>query len=409
MNDYESKVLSVPYPQPDAYGSLSMPVYNTAAFEFKDAKSMENAFLGRSLSPAYSRISNPTVMYLENRVRAVTNSASVTALNTGMAAITYSLMAVAAQGKNIVISKQLFGNTISFIRDTLGEFGVETRYANMLDADSVEEKIDDNTVAVFFEIISNPQMTVVDIKAIAEIAHRHDVPVIVDSTIVPFTRFHARDFGADIEVISSTKYISGGATGLGGLLIDYGQFDWAKSHSPALKRRASKAGRMAFTARVKTELITNLGALMTPQAAYMETLGLETLDIRFERQSSTALWLARELCKVKDIYNVNYTGLESNKFYDISLRQFGPLPGAMLTIDLDTEEHAISFINNLKLIRRATNLFDNKSLAIHPATTIFALFTPEELKAMDVRYTTVRLSIGLEGKEALLNDILSSI
>lgn len=409
MKDYESKVLSVPYPQPDAYGSLSMPVYNTAAFEFKDAKSMENAFLGRSMSPAYSRISNPTVMYLENRVRAVTNSASVTALNTGMAAITYSLMAVAAQGKNIVISKQLFGNTISFIRDTLGEFGVEVRFADLLDIDNVEGYFDENTVAVFFEIISNPQMSVVDIKAIAEIAHKHDIPVIVDSTIVPFTRFHARDFGADIEVISSTKYISGGATGLGGLLIDYGQFDWAKSHSPALKRRASKAGRMAFTARVKTELITNLGALMTPQAAYMETLGLETLDIRFERQSSTALWLARELSKVKDIYNVNYTGLETNRFYDISLRQFGPLPGAMLTIDLDTEEHAISFINNLKLIRRATNLFDNKSLAIHPATTIFALFTPEELKAMDVRLTTVRLSIGLEGKEDLLNDILSSI
>lgn len=408
MKDYESKILCTHYPKEDVYGSLAMPVYYTAAFEFDNAMAMKKAFSGRSMDPTYSRISNPTVMYLERRVQAVTGATTVTALNMGMTAVSYSLTAVAAQGKNIIISPHLFGNTISFIHDTLGEFGVETRYANLLDLKETESKIDENTVAIFFEIITNPQMTVVDIKGLSDLAHAHNVPVIADSTIVPFSRFHAKDFGVDIEVVSSTKYISGGATGLGGLLMDYGRFDWKNSHSPALRSRAKQVGKLAFSARVKTELITNLGGLMTPQVAYMETLGLETLDIRFERQASSALWLAQQLQGVPEIKKVNYTGLKDNPYYEISTRQFGPLPGAMLTIDLESKEAAYGFLDNLKVVRRATNLFDHKSLAIHPASTIFVHFTEEERLAMDVRPTTVRLSIGLESKEDLLADIIQA-
>ncbi len=409
MSNYESRILCTRYPKKDAYGSLAMPVYYTAAFEFDNALAMQNAFSGRSMDPAYSRISNPTVMYLEHRVQAVTGAATVTALNMGMTAVSYSLTTVAAKGKNIIISPYLFGNTISFIHDTLGEFGVETRYANLLDPKDTESKIDENTVAIFFEIITNPQMTVVDIKGLSDIAHTHHVPLIADSTIVPFSRFHAKEFGVDIEVVSSTKYISGGATGLGGLLLDYGHFDWKNSHSPALRRIAKQAGKLAFSARVKTELISNLGGLMTPQVAYMETLGLETLDLRFERQASSALWLAEQLQEVPEIKKVSYTGLKDNPYYEISTRQFGPLPGAMLTIDLESKETAFQFIDHLKLIRRATNLFDHKSLAIHPASTIFVHFTEEERLAMDVRPTAVRLSIGLERKEDLLADIIQAV
>ena len=408
--NYETEILTTPYQKPDAYGALSMPVYLTAAFEFPSAKAMSDAFCGRSMAPSYSRIANPTTTYLEERVRKLTKAVSVTALNSGMAAITMAFLAVAENGLNIVASKHLFGNTVSLIRDTLGALGVEARFADFTNLKQVEELIDTNTCAVFFEIITNPQLFVTDIAGLSDIAHRKGVPLIADTTIVPFSVFHANEWGVDIEVISSTKYISGGGTGLGGLLIDYGAFDWHQAKAGLLRQRVKRVGKkMAFTARVKTELITNLGMLMTPQVAYMQTLGLDTLDLRFERQAQTTLWLAEECRKVPGIQWVNYTGLDDNPYYDISTRQFGVLPGAVFTIDLESRENAFDFIDRLKVIRRATNLFDRKSLAIHPASTIFGLFTDEQRKEMDVSENTVRISIGLENKQDLLNDIIQAL
>ena len=410
MMKYETKILTTKYQKPDAYGALSMPVYYTAAFEFPSAKAMSDAFCGRSMAPSYARIANPTTTYLEERVRQLTGAVSVTALNTGMAAIHYALAAVSAEGLNIVASKHLFGNSVSLLRDTFGTLGIETRFADFTDLETVEGLIDDKTCGLFFEIITNPQLFVADIQALANIAHSHGVPLIADTTIVPFSTFHANDFGVDIEVVSSTKYISGGGTGLGGLLIDYGKFDWSQSPSPALQARTKRVGKkLAFTARVKTELVTNLGALMTPQVAYMETLGLDTLDIRFRRQAETTLWLARECRQLPEIKRVNYTGLEDNPYHALSERQFGPLPGAVFTIDLASKEAAWAFIDKLQVIRRATNLFDRKSLAIHPASTIFGLFNDEQRQAMSVLDTTVRLSIGLEAGEDLLADIKQAI
>ena len=407
---YETKILTTKYQKPDAYGSLSMPVYYTAAFEFDSAKAMSDAFCGRSMAPSYARIANPTTTYLEDRVRQWTGAVSVTALNTGMAAIHYALTAVSAAGLNIVASKHLFGNSVSLIRDTLGSFGVEPRFADFTKPEEVETLIDDKTCALFFEIITNPQLFVADIKVLSEVAHQHGVPLIADTTIVPFSTFHAKEFGVDIEVVSSTKYISGGGTGLGGLLIDYGQYDWSQHPSPVLLARTKKVGKkLAFTARVKAELVTNLGSLMTPQAAYMETLGLDSLDIRYRRQSETTLWLAKECQKLPQIQRVNYTGLEDNPFHALSEAQFGPLPGAVFTIDLTSKEAAFAFIDKLQVIRRATNLFDRKSLAIHPASTIFGLFTSEQCAEMAVLDTTVRLSIGLEAPEDLLADIRQAL
>jgi len=407
---YETKILTTKYQKPDTYGALSMPVYYTAAFEFESAKAMGDAFCGRSMAPSYARIANPTTTYLEERVRQLTGATSVTALNTGMTAIHYALTAVSAAGLNIVASKHLFGNSVSLLRDTLGTFGVEARFADFTHPEEVAALIDRKTCALFFEIITNPQLFVADIRLLADAAHKAGVPLIADTTIVPFSAFRAADFGVDIEVVSSTKYISGGGTGLGGLLIDYGRFDWSQSPSPALQSRIARVGRkLAFTARVKTELVTNLGGLMTPQAAYMETLGLDTLDIRFRRQSETALWLARQCQQLPEVRRVNYTGLEDNPFHELSAKQFGPLPGAVFTIDLESKEAAWAFIDKLKVIRRATNLFDRKSLAIHPASTIFGYFTAEQCRAMSVLDTTVRLSIGLEAAEDLLDDIRQSL
>ena len=407
---YETKILTTKYQKPDAYGALSMPVYYTAAFEFESAKAMSDAFCGRSMAPSYARIANPTTTYLEERVRQLTGAVSVTALNTGMAAISYALTAVSGAGLNIVASKHLFGNSVSLIRDTLGSFGVEPRFADFTNLQEVESLIDDKTCALFFEIITNPQLLVADVRALAELAHKAGVPLIADTTVVAFSSFSAKELGVDIEVVSSTKYISGGGTGLGGLLIDHGQFDWRQSPSPALQARTKRVGKkLAFTARVKTELVTNLGALMTPQAAYMETLGLDTLDLRFRRQSETALWLAQHCRQLPGIQQVNYPGLEDNPFHDLAVSQFGPLLGAVFTIELESKEAAFAFIDRLQVIRRATNLFDRKSLAIHPASTIFGLFTDEQRADMGVPDTLVRISVGLEDGEDLLADVRQAL
>jgi O-acetylhomoserine (thiol)-lyase len=376
-----------PYVRPDVYGALAVPVYNNVAFEFEDAAEMADAFCNRIKAPDYARVENPTVTNFEQRVKALTGADHVTAFNSGMAAISDTLLAVSEQGKNIASSHHLFGNTLALISTTLKRFGVEPRLRDLTNLEAVAEAIDEQTCAVFLEVVTNPQLEVANLKAIAEIAHRKGIPVIADSTVIPFTETNLKALGVDIEVVSSTKYLSGGGTSLGGLVIDYGTF-------PDINKR------------VKYELLFNLGAYMTPQAAYMQTLGLETLDVRYQRQAGNALWLAQELSKV---VKVNYVGLDSNPYHALAQQQFGPTAGAMFTIDLESKEACFRFLNRLKLVHRATNLFDSRTLAIHPASTIFGNFPEAQLKEMDVRQTTIRLSIGLEDKEDILADIKQAL
>ena len=382
--------IHTPYVRRDAYGELAVPVYHNVAFEFDDAQQMADAFCNRIKVPDYARMGNPTVTNFEQRVKALTGAAHVTAFNSGMAAISNALLAVSAQGRTIVSSRHLFGNTLALISNTLLRFGVKPRLRDLTDIEAVEAAIDQTTCCVFLEIVTNPQQEVADLKAIADIAHRKGVPVIADSTVIPFTETSLNEMGVDIEVVSSTKYISGGGTSLGGLIIDYGTFPQFNQH-------------------VKYELLVNLGAYMTPQVAYQQTLGLETLDVRYQRQAANALWLAKALTEVPLIKSVNYIGLPDNPWHALAQKQFGPTAGAMLTIDLDSKEQCYHFLNRLKLIHRATNLFDSRTLAIHPASTIFGLFPERQLEQMDVRQTTIRLSVGLEDPSDLLHDIQQAL
>ena len=196
--------------------------------------------------------------------------------------------------------------------------------------------------------------------------------------------------GVDIEIVSSTKYLSGGATSIGGLVLDYGTCP-------------------GFGKRMRMEMLLNLGAYMTPHVAYMQTIGLETLNARYRVQSANAALLAKQLCTLPAIRYVNYVGLEDNPYHALAQRQFGPTAGAMITIDLESRNACVDFINRLKLIRRATNLFDNKTLAIHPASTIFGLFTDAQRRDMDVKDTTIRISVGLEDTDDLLEDIVQAL
>ena len=377
-------------PRRDAFGAIAMPVYHTAAYEFETAKDMADAFCGRVLAPDYSRVMNPTVMHLEETVKALTGATNVFAFCSGMAAITNALLVFVEQGKNIVTSNHLFGNTVALMNRTLTRFGVETRQIDLLDLDAVRNAIDEHTACLYLEIVTNPQLEVADLSALADIAHERGIPLIADTTVIPFTQFSAKQLGVDVEVVSSTKYISGGATSLGGLVIDYGTF-------PVVNQR------------IRFELLFNVGSYMSPHAAYMQSLGLETLDARYRVQAQNALTLTKKLKEVPEIVSVNYIGLEDNPFHELAVKQFGKTAGAMLTIDLADRKACFSFIDHLQLIRRATNLFDNKSLAIHPYSTIFGPFSGKQKTAMDVRDTTIRLSVGLEDVEDIFEDIVQAI
>lgn len=403
---YETKLLGLPYQKNDAYGALSMPVYHALAYEFETAEEMEAAFCGRTSEHAYSRVTNPTVQYFEERVKVATGAHGVTALNSGMAAISNTFFTLAWSGCNLVTSCHLFGNTYSFFVNTLSAFGVEIRFCDLTKAEEVAACIDGNTCGVFVEVITNPQMEVVDLLKLAAVVHKRNVPLIADTTIIPFSAFHASDFGIDIDVISSTKYISGGGTSLGGLIIDYGKFDW--SYSPKLKPFADTS-LSAFHFKLRKEIHRNLGAYMTPEVAYMQSLGLETLSVRYERQAADCQELAERLQSMPGVVSVNYPGLPGNPYYEVSKRQFGACPGAMLTFDLDSKERCYGFMNRLKLIRRATNLFDNRTLIIHPSSTIYGTFTPEQRSAMDIHDTSLRLSVGLESVDDLMADIRQAL
>ena len=350
--------IHTPFQSRDAYDALSMPVYHTAAYEFDNADIMADAFCGRIDAPDYSRVMNPTVTYFENKVKALTGANDVIAFTSGMAAISNTLMAVAGAGKNIVTSRHMFGNTYLLITATLSRFGVEARLCDLTDPAEVERAIDADTCCVYLEIVTNPQMEVADLGALSAICRRHGLPLIADTTAIPFTQFDARALGIDIEVVSSTKYISGGATSLGGLIIDYGTCP-------------------GFASRIRKEMLLNLGAYMTPHVAYMQTLGLETLDVRYRLQASNALELARRLSSVPAIRKVNYIGLDDNPYHQLAVSQFGSTGGAMLTI--------------------------------HPASTIFGPLTQAQRDSMDILDTTIRLSIGLEDVDDLYADIIQAL
>lgn len=387
-----TQAIHLPYRRRDAYDALSMPVYNAVAYEFSDAQTMADAFCERIDAPDYSRCENPTVDNFEDRVRALTGAYSVTALNSGMAAISNIMLALTAQGKNVVSSTHMFGNTFDLLNRSLRKFGVGLHTTDLTDIKKVEQAVDDNTCCIFVEIITNPQMEVADLQALARVAHAHSIPLVADTTTIPFTMFSAKDLGVDIEVVSSTKYISGGATSLGGLIIDYGT-----------------ACTKGFTPTIKSELLFNFGAYMTPQAAFLQTMGLETLDARYRVQSANALELAKKLQTLEQVKLVNYVGLEGNKFHALAQKQFGKTAGGMVCIDLDSQEACFRFLNRLKLVHRATNLFDNRTLAIHPYSTIFGNFTPEEKAKMDVLDTTIRLSVGLEDVDDIFDDIKQAV
>ena len=386
----QTLAINTPYQHPDAYGALSMPVYHCAAYEFNNADEMSDAFCGRLDMPDYSRVTNPTVTYFERKVAMLADAKEAVAFSSGMAAISNTLMCIASQGRSILTSRHLFGNTFALISGTMLRFGVRPKLCDLTDIEAVEKAIDDTTCCIFMEVMTNPQLEVADIAALSSLAHKHRLPLIADTTMVPFIVFDGKALGIDVEVVSSTKYISGGATSIGGLVILH-------------------AAESDFKRRMRQEMLMNFGAYMTPHVAYMQTLGLETLAVRYEKQTQNALAMAEALQRMPEVKAVRYPGLQTDAFHDVAVRQFGERPGAMLTLELESREACFRFLDRLQLICRATNLFDNRSLAIHPASTIFGNFTEAQRRDMDISEHLIRLSAGLEDADDLIDDLRQAL
>jgi O-acetylhomoserine (thiol)-lyase len=391
----------------DAHGALRTPVYDTAAFEFDSAEDMQAAFEGRKAAHVYSRSSNPTVEDLELRVTALAGALGTIAVASGMAAITAVVLALAESGANIVTTRALFGNTASLAGSTLAPWGLEVRYADMGDPDAVEALIDGRTALVFLEAIANPQMVVADIPAIVAAADRHRVPVVLDGTGTTPYLLNSASLGVAIEVISSTKFISGGATSVGGLIIDNGVFDWG--HVPRLAPWFAESGPLACIKALRRNVYRNTGGCMAPHTAFLQTLGLETLALRIDRSCANALDLARRLQAHPHVTGVGYPGLPDAPTHEIAARLLARGFGGILTFELADRATCFRMVDRLRLVRRATNVNDNKSLLIHPASTIYAEFTTDEKSAMDVPDSELRLSVGIEDVEDLWADLRQAI
>ena len=403
MKSFTTRSLNIPFPKKDPHNALAMPIYESVAFEFANSEDIAANFRGEFPAHTYSRTSNPTVEYFETKVKTLTGAHQVLALSSGMAAISATILAICKQGDNIISGNHLFGHTLSLFEQSLSAYGLETRFVDTAQTELIEPLIDENTRAIYFETVTNPQLEIADISRLAEIANKHGILLIADSTVTPPSVFSSKSLGVHIEVMSTTKFISGGATAVGGVIIDNGLFKWDKN--PNCHDFAKKFGKDAFIARLRKNYYRNFGMPMTAQSANYMIAGLDILELRVERCYQNCLKLGEYFQQNQKVTRVDYPGLKDSPYYDLALKQFGGIPGSVMTFDLESQADCFHFMDQLKIIRRATNLNDNKSLIIHPYSTIYTEFPESKRDNMGIRPTMMRLSVGIEGAGDLIADI----
>lgn len=401
--NFTTRSLHVPFPKNDAYNALDMPIYETVAYDFGSSEDIAANFRGELPAHVYSRTSNPTVEYFEMKMKALTGAHQVLAVPSGMAAISASFLAIGKSGDNIISGKHLFAHSHALLDESLRNYGLETRFVDTTDAEAVEQLIDENTRAIYFETVTNPQLEIANVEKLASIAKKHKVLLIADSTVTPPIVCQGKELGIDIEVMSTTKHISGGATSFGGVILDHGTYDW--NLNPNLSPLTAKFGKDTFIARLRKNYYRNMGSAMTAHTAHVQSIGLDLLELRFERSYSNCMQLGKFLSKHEKVKQITYPGMPDASDYELAKKQFAGKPGTILTFDLESEKACFEFMNRLQLIRRATNLNDNKSLIIHPWSTIYVDFPEEERLSMKIRPTMMRLSVGIEGAEDLMEDI----
>ena len=402
-------------------GARAVPIYQTTSYVFEDTQHAADLFALKVTGNIYSRIMNPTWDVFEQRMTALEGGIAAVATASGQAAVTYSVLNVARAGDNIVSVSTLYGGTYNLFAHTLPQFGVEVRWVDPDDPEALAALVDERTKLVFAETIGNPKLNVVDIRAWADAAHAEGLPLVVDNTVPTPLLCRIFDLGADVAVHSATKYIGGHGTSIGGVVVDSGNFDWTAhgDRYPGLTRPdpsyhgvvwADALGPAAYIGRVRTVLLRNTGAALSPFNAFLFLQGLETLPLRMERHSANALAVAAHLEEHEAVRWVNYPGLESSAYKGVADRTLTGGYGGLVTFGIEGGlESGRTFIESLELFSHLANIGDAKSLAIHNATTTHSQLDDLELEASGVTQDTVRLSVGIEHIDDLLGDLEQAI
>ena len=405
--------------------AVAVPIYQTVAYAFDNAQHGADLFDLKVPGNIYTRIMNPTQDVLEKRVAALEGGIAALAVASGQTAVTYAIQTIAEAGDNIVSSTALYGGTYNLFAHTLPLSGITTRFADARDPASFEPLIDEKTKAIYVESLSNPQGTVVDIARIAEIAHRHGVPLIVDNTVATPYLLRPFEHGADIVVHSLTKYLGGHGTSLGGAIVDSGKFPWAE-HKAKFKRLnepdqsyhgviyTEALGPAAYIGRARVVPLRNMGAAISPFNAFLILQGIETLSLRMERINDNTLKVAQFLQKHDKVAWVNYVGLADHPDHALAQKYLGGKGSGLLTFGVKSAPGqgrvaGAAFLDALKLFTRLVNIGDAKSLATHPASTTHRQLAPEELAKAGVSEDAVRLSIGIEHIDDLLADLTQAL
>ena len=389
-----------------SFGATITPIYQVSAFSYESIEELEKVFASKSAGFAYTRIGNPTVAAFEQRINALEHGNGAVAAASGLAAITQSLLNFLSSGDEIIASSGLYGGTIQLF-SVLRNLGIKINYTSDLSAGALEKLYTPNVKAVFAETISNPSLEVIDIKTLADFAHSKAIPLIIDNTTATPFLVNPIDYGCDIVIHSSSKYINGSSDSISGVIIDSGKFKWDFEKYPALKEYKIY-GQYAYIVRLRKDSAASLGGCLAPLNAYLNLIGLETLGLRMEKICSNAKALAEALNKIEGI-SVNYPLLEGNKYKALAETQFKGFGGGIITVRTGSKEKAFKILNSLKTATIASNIGDVRTLVIYPATTLYLHNTKEEMYAAGVYEDTIRISVGIEDSEDLIADFKAAI
>ncbi len=385
-------------------GAAAVPIYQTVSYAHKTAQELADAFEGKTPGYVYTRIANPTTTALEVRLAELEDGVACVATSSGMAAVASAVMGLLRAGDHIVAATGIFGGTVSLFETTLKRFGIETTFVNVADTRSFEGALTEKTKLVFVETIGNPRMDVPDVPAIAALAHKANIPLIVDNTVTTPVLFRPAGFGADIVIHSTSKFINGHGTAIGGAIIDTGNYDWRKGAFDDIRRLSERVGQLAFLLHLRNLIYRDLGGCPAPMNSFLMLQGLETLPGRMLKHCENARRLAEFLQAHPKVSWVNYPGLSDNPFHARVAKLFAGYGGGLLTFGLAGKQEVFRFIDSLRLVKNMANLGDAKTLVIHPASTIFHEFSADEQRGMGVTEEMVRVSVGIEDFEDIRAD-----
>lgn len=407
---------------PDAStGARAVPIYQTTSYVFDDCRQAAGRFDLSEPGNIYSRLTNPTTDVLEQRVAALEGGVAALAVGSGAAAVTYAFLNIATAGDHIVAANNIYGGTYNLLHNTLTSYGISTTFVDPSDPENVEQAIRPNTKAVFIETLGNPNSSPVDIRAIADMAHAHGLPLLIDNTFGTPYIIRPIEHGADVVIHSATKFLGGHGTSLGGVIVDAGRFDWKADADkfPTLAKPdlsyhgavfADVAGAAAFVTRIRAVILRDTGAVLSPFNAFIILQGVETLSLRVERHVENAVKLARWLSEHPKVKRVNHPSLPDHPDHELYERMYPDGAGSIFTIELcGGRDEAWRFIDNLKIFSLLANVADVKSLVIHPSSTTHSQLSEDEQAQQKIYPSTVRLSVGTEHVDDLIEDLAQAL